>query len=72
MRNSYATGESDAASPDVRLPLVGPDGHVRRLDDIESETIRFAISRYGGNLSEAARRLGIGRSTLYRRMGGTG
>ena len=70
MRTRFGTGESDAAAADVRLQLVGTDGHVRSLGEIESETIRFAISRYGGNLSEAARRLGIGRSTLYRRLGG--
>lgn len=63
-------GESETAAPDAALPLIGTDGHVRPLADVESETIRFAISRYGGNLSEAARRLGIGRSTLYRRLGG--
>ena len=51
------------------MSLTGPDGHARPLAEIESETIRFAISLYGGNLSEAARRLGIGRSTLYRRLG---
>ncbi len=72
MRTRFGSGESDASASDVRLRLVGTDGHVRPLDEIESETIRFAISRYGGNLSEAARRLGIGRSTLYRRLGGDG
>ena len=30
--------------------------------------IRFAISHYNGQMSEVARRLGIGRSTLYRKM----
>jgi DNA-binding NtrC family response regulator len=43
-------------------------GHMRRLEDIESELIRMAISRYEGHMSEVARRLGIGRSTLYRKL----
>ncbi|HXC56735.1 MAG TPA: sigma-54 dependent transcriptional regulator [Rhizomicrobium sp.] len=43
-------------------------GHMRRLEDIESEVIRMAISRYDGHMSEVARRLGIGRSTLYRKL----
>jgi DNA-binding NtrC family response regulator len=30
--------------------------------------IRMAISRYEGHMSEVARRLGIGRSTLYRKL----
>jgi DNA-binding NtrC family response regulator len=41
---------------------------MRRLEDIESEVIRMAISRYDGHMSEVARRLGIGRSTLYRKL----
>jgi DNA-binding NtrC family response regulator len=55
------------ASP---FALSGTDGagHMRRLEDIESEVIRMAISRYDGHMSEVARRLGIGRSTLYRKL----
>jgi transcriptional regulator of acetoin/glycerol metabolism len=30
--------------------------------------IRLALARYQGQMSEVARKLGIGRSTLYRRM----
>jgi DNA-binding NtrC family response regulator len=50
------------------LPLLGPDGEIRPLEEIESEAIRFAITHYGGQMSEVARRLRIGRSTLYRKL----
>ncbi len=50
------------------LTAVDVAGHMRRLDDVESEMIRLAISRYDGHMSEVARRLGIGRSTLYRKL----
>lgn len=43
-------------------------GHIRKLDEMESEIIRMAITRYKGHMSEVARRLGIGRSTLYRKL----
>ena len=43
-------------------------GHVRQLSAIEEEMIRIAIEHYGGRMSEVARRLGIGRSTLYRKL----
>jgi DNA-binding NtrC family response regulator len=43
-------------------------GHMRKLEDIEAEVIRMAIARYDGHMSEVARRLGIGRSTLYRKL----
>jgi DNA-binding NtrC family response regulator len=54
------------------LPLTDPRGNVRPLDDIEREAIRFAISHYRGQMSEVARRLKIGRSTLYRKLEGLG
>jgi DNA-binding NtrC family response regulator len=50
------------------LAMLGDDGEVRPLEDMEAETIRFAISHYRGQMSEVARRLKIGRSTLYRKL----
>ena len=38
------------------------NGEMRKLEDMEAETIRFALSHYRGQMSEIARRLGIGRS----------
>ncbi len=43
-------------------------GDVRPLASVELEMIRFAIDHYNGQMSEVARRLGIGRSTLYRKL----
>jgi DNA-binding NtrC family response regulator len=43
-------------------------GEMRPLEEMESEIIRFAISHYRGQMSEVARRLKIGRSTLYRKL----
>jgi DNA-binding NtrC family response regulator len=50
------------------VTLTGIDGHLRKLEEIEHELIRFAIEKYEGHMSEVARRLGIGRSTLYRKL----
>jgi len=50
------------------LPLLAGNGEMRKLDELEKETIRFALTHYRGQMSEIARRLGIGRSTLYRKM----
>jgi DNA-binding NtrC family response regulator len=54
------------------LPLTDARGDVRALDEIERDAIRFAISHYRGQMSEVARRLKIGRSTLYRKLEGLG
>ena len=54
------------------LTALGATGEVRALADIEADMIRFAIQRYRGQMSEVARRLGIGRSTLYRKMSDLG
>jgi DNA-binding NtrC family response regulator len=50
------------------LPLLDESGGLRRLDELEAEIIRFALSHHGGRMSAVARRLGIGRSTLYRKL----
>jgi len=50
------------------LSMLTATGEVRPLDDMENEIIRFAISHYRGQMSEVARRLKIGRSTLYRKL----
>jgi DNA-binding NtrC family response regulator len=50
------------------LSMLNATGEVRPLDDMENEIIRFAISHYRGQMSEVARRLKIGRSTLYRKL----
>lgn len=50
------------------FPLCDDEGEIRRIEDIEADVIRVAFSQYGGRMSEIARRLGIGRSTLYRKM----
>ncbi|MCT7377524.1 sigma-54-dependent transcriptional regulator [Chelativorans salis] len=50
------------------LRVFGEDGHIRTLEATEREMIRLAIEHYDGQMSEVARRLGIGRSTLYRKL----
>jgi DNA-binding NtrC family response regulator len=50
------------------LPLLDAEGDVRPLEELEAELIRYAISHYRGQMSEVARRLQIGRSTLYRKL----
>ena len=54
------------------LCLVDGRGEVRPLEDIETEVIRFALAHYRGQMSEVARRLKIGRSTLYRKLDALG
>jgi len=50
------------------LQLKNGDGHIRKLDDMEADIIAAALNRYDGKMAEVARRLGMGRSTLYRKV----
>jgi len=59
-----------AGAPSVTL--YSADGHLRPLEEIEADIIRLAIGHYRGRMTEVARRLGIGRSTLYRKLGDLG
>ena len=56
------------AAPAAALSLLTAEGEVRPIEEIETEVIRFAIAHYRGQMSEVARRLKIGRSTLYRKL----
>jgi DNA-binding NtrC family response regulator len=54
------------------VTLFTNEGHLRTLDEIEADIIRLAIGHYRGRMTEVARRLGIGRSTLYRKLSDIG
>jgi DNA-binding NtrC family response regulator len=76
--SGVVTSISAPVAPGVAMPAIGSlalldaAGEVRPLEDIEAETIRFAITHYRGQMSEVARRLRIGRSTLYRKLDSLG
>ena len=56
----------------VGVMLYTEDGNLRPLEEIEADVIRLAIGHYRGRMTEVARRLGIGRSTLYRKLSDLG
>jgi DNA-binding NtrC family response regulator len=82
---SRFSGRRSDVSPDIgkasadaamagapQVTLYHQDGHLRSLEEIEADIIRLAIGHYRGRMTEVARRLGIGRSTLYRKLGELG
>jgi DNA-binding NtrC family response regulator len=74
---SEMLGEQSSARPSmahdgVGIMLYTDDGNLRPLEDIEADVIRLAIGHYRGRMTEVARRLGIGRSTLYRKLSDLG
>ncbi len=60
--------EAMASLHDAPVRILDEAGHLRKLEDIERDLIEHAIGVYAGHMSEVARRLGIGRSTLYRKV----
>lgn len=73
-RPPEAPAPANDASPEAPVQLqnaagfLNAEGHVRSFEEIERELIIQALKRYHGRMTEVARRLGIGRSTLYRKM----
>ena len=61
----------EVRDPNV-MALLNENGDVRKMEDMEAELIRFALQHYRGQMSAMARKLGIGRSTLYRKMKDSG
>lgn len=66
--NSTETSDNNLSM----TPIQNADGHFKTLSEIEKHVIEAALKRYNGHMSEVARRLGIGRSTLYRKLEGYG
>lgn len=62
------TIEIGGANGALGIAAMSQDGEIRRLEDIEADMIRLALGRYRGHMTEVAKRLNIGRSTLYRKM----
>ncbi|PZR35369.1 sigma-54 dependent transcriptional regulator [Caulobacter segnis] len=66
LQAAHAAMAAPAAEAPVRI--LDDRGHLRTLEEIERDLIQHAIDVYAGHMSEVARRLGIGRSTLYRKV----
>ena len=78
----FSTGAPPKEQIEAKLRLVLPELHAtplaapphatrRELRELqEAAEVRRVLTECGGNVSEAARRLGIGRSTIYRKLGG--
>lgn len=66
-----AAGNTESAKI-LQFPVGGRGGQdgkrVATMDELESEAIKSAIQEFKGNLTEAAKALGIGRATLYRKV----
>jgi DNA-binding NtrC family response regulator len=68
-----AAGAAPAQTPpagegEAPVRILDDKGHLRTLEEIERDLIQLAIEVYSGHMTEVARRLGIGRSTLYRKV----
>lgn len=66
--NNPVTHET-AGSNVVAFPTPQTEGtRVQKMEELEAKAIETAITQYKGNLTEAAKALGIGRATLYRKV----
>ncbi|MGX6648846.1 sigma-54-dependent transcriptional regulator [Maricaulaceae bacterium MS644] len=61
-------GSDTSEEDDFPVEILDAGGHLRSLESIERDLIAFAIETYSGRMAEVARRLGVGRSTLYRKV----
>jgi DNA-binding NtrC family response regulator len=65
---AFETAPAAAGRPSPAPAAPPQPRRVRPLAELEAEAIADALLLCGGRIAEAARRLGIGRSTLYRKM----
>lgn len=60
---------SDFLFPETEKEVEGVVFENYNLEDIEKTVIRKALKKHAGNVSHAAKELGLTRTSLYRRMG---
>ena len=58
----------EVRDPHAMTLVTEETGEMKPMDELEAEIIRYALQYYRGRMSEVSRRLGIGRSTLYRKL----
>lgn len=68
MHDLHSINSNDYVENVMTFSLLADDGNIRKIHDLEKEAINRAIQHYDGCMAEVARRLGIGRSTLYRKL----
>jgi transcriptional regulator of acetoin/glycerol metabolism len=67
-RRAYDLGQESQFAPRPASDILGRGTDATALERAERAALKRAIARAEGNVSAAARALGIGRATLYRRM----
>jgi transcriptional regulator of acetoin/glycerol metabolism len=67
-RKVYGMAATGPITPIPASDLFGRDDGLRGFEKAERAAVIRALTRAGGNVSKAARSLGVGRATLYRRM----
>jgi len=67
---SLSSGNNPLSTPNnvLQFPTNTGSGQVATINDLEAQAIEKAIHSFRGNLTEAAKALGIGRATLYRKV----
>ncbi len=73
LRSALNTGERPSISSRIPvgnlvISLLSSNGQIKRFYHLEQEIIRATIAYFDGHVSKASRALGIGRSTLYRKI----
>jgi DNA-binding NtrC family response regulator len=65
---SHALSHNEPATNYGSMQLIDDKGELKSLEAMEEETIRFAIDHLNGRMTDVAKYLSIGRSTLYRKL----
>jgi len=60
--------EGNIFEADENVSALDSHGDIRSFQEVEKDMISFSMKKYNGRMSDVARRLGVGRSTLYRKV----
>ena len=71
-RHNTPQAADSVSAAQAPLPPVATDAAPKRLADVEAMTILAAVKAHNGNISAAAKALGLSRNTVYRKIDAAG
>lgn len=63
-----SANESADFSEENTLRMLGPNGILKTMNQIEQDTIQFALRHHDNNVTQASRALNMAKSTFYRKL----
>ncbi len=69
IQQGFSLNKADETAPTIGgIRLMDKSGNLKTMEEVEAETLHYALVHYGDNIPKAAKALGLAKSTFYRKL----